>query len=615
VYDHLDVDLKDFGPGKIFQLTAGARLPGSAEDALKIEGKGGPLGSGPIPFTGRVALDKASLAGLMRFMNSGKAQPVDGVLSGAAEIESSGPAMKAKGALEMADLRIRNAALGYPVRMDYQVAMDSESGIVRAPQLNLKVGNVPLSLSAEVDTKASVMKGGLRVARASLAEVLALTRTLGTADLDGSGVVSLDVKIQGPYQKPEALNYSGTGALENATLRTPALTKPLNVRNANLTFSATSATLENVVASLGSSTLRGKMTARNAAAPDVAFAFNIDKLDIAELQQAIGSGSGKGSGSGGAAPRGLNAKGTIDVGTILVSGVTLNNVHSDVALSNSVLALAPLTAEIFGGKETGSITVDMRAQPAKVVLNTKLAGVDAQKLLAATTSMKQTLYGLLAAGVNANLSLAPGDEMAKSLNGDLNLQLTNGRLAGVNILNQLAGVAKFLGYRQNPQAYTDIVQLAGDLKVVNGLASTDNLRLQIDGGTLTGGGTMNLVTQALNLRITGVLDRAMSQKVGGTQIGGFLTTALANTNGELVIPALVTGTFAQPRFMPDAGRVAEMKLKNLLPTSSGAGAAAAGLSGVLKSPSAAKPSDAVQGALGIFDALRGRREKTEPKKP
>ena len=90
--------------------------------------------------------------------------------------------------------------------------------------------------------------------------------------------------------------------------------------------------------------------------------------------------------------------------------------------------------------------------------------------------------------------------------------------------------------------------------MVNGLASTDNLRLQIDGGTLARAGTINLVTQALDLRVTGVLDRAMSQKVGGTQIGGFRTTALANSKGELVIPALVTGTFAQPRFMPDAGR-------------------------------------------------------------
>jgi AsmA protein len=358
------------------------------------------------------------------------------------------------------------------------------------------------------------------------------------------------------------------------------------------------------------------MAARNIAVPEVTFAFSIDKLDIAELQQAIGTGTSKGGTTAGApaSPSRLSAKGAIDVGTILVSGVALSRVHSDVNLTNGVLALMPLTAEVFGGKETGGITVDMRSQPAKVALNTNLSEVDAQKLLAATTSLKQTLSGLLGAGLNATVSLS-GAEMARTLNGNLNLQLKNGRLAGVNILNQLAGVAKFLGYRQNPQAYTDIVQLAGDLKVTNGVASTDNLRLQIDGGTLAGAGTMNLVTQALDLRITAMLDRAMSQKVGGTQIGGFLTTALANSNGELVIPAVVTGTFAQPRFMPDAGRVAEMKLKNLLPASNAVRSAAEKLTGVSSAPRTDNPPSAVRGVLGVFDRLRGKGQKSGSEKP
>ena len=132
----------------------------------------------------------------------------------------------------MIDLRVRTAALGYPLRIDYQVTVNSESGFVKVPQANMKVGNVPISLSAELDTKASTMKGSLAVARASLAELLALMRATGMADLNGSGVVSLDVQIHGAYQRPEGLNYAGTGALENATLRTSSLSQPLQVRNA-----------------------------------------------------------------------------------------------------------------------------------------------------------------------------------------------------------------------------------------------------------------------------------------------------------------------------------------------------------------------------------------------
>jgi len=46
---------------------------------------------------------------------------------------------------------------------------------------------------------------------------------------------------------------------------------------------------------------------------------------------------------------------------------------------------------------------------------------------------------------------------------------------------------------------------------------------------------------------------------------GFMKTALANSQGELVIPALVTGTFSNPRFSPDVQQLAQTRLKNVVP--------------------------------------------------
>src|SRR5262249_32559753 len=69
-----------------------------------------------------------------------------------------------------------------------------------------------------------------------------------------------------------------------------------------------------------------------------------------------------------------------------------------------------------------------------------------------------------------------------------------------------------------------------------------------------------------DLHLTAVLSEGYSQTVGGTSIGGFLNTALANTKGELVIPVVVTGTFQDPHFAPDLQSVAQMKLQNLIPS-------------------------------------------------
>jgi len=50
-----------------------------------------------------------------------------------------------------------------------------------------------------------------------------------------------------------------------------------------------------------------------------------------------------------------------------------------------------------------------------------------------------------------------------------------------------------------------------------------------------------------------------------TNVVGFLNTVLANRDGELVIPAILTGNFRTPQFAPDLQKVAQMKLENLVP--------------------------------------------------
>jgi hypothetical protein len=103
------------------------------------------------------------------------------------------------------------------------------------------------------------------------------------------------------------------------------------------------------------------------------------------------------------------------------------------------------------------------------------------------------------------------------------------------------------------------------------------------------------VNQALNLRLTAVLSREFSDFAGGTRVGGIMATVLANQRGELVVPMLVTGTMQQPQFAPDAERIAEMKLRNLVPD--------------LRNPQ--KLSTAIEGIVGAITG-RGAKPPTPP---
>jgi hypothetical protein len=79
-------------------------------------------------------------------------------------------------------------------------------------------------------------------------------------------------------------------------------------------------------------------------------------------------------------------------------------------------------------------------------------------------------------------------------------------------------------------------------------------------------GVMSLVDNSINMKVMTVLNKAYSQQVGGSQVGGYMSTALANSQGELVLPAIVTGTLQNPKVSPDTQAIAQMKLQNLVPT-------------------------------------------------
>jgi hypothetical protein len=290
--------------------------------------------------------------------------------------------------------------------------------------------------------------------------------------------------------------------------------------------------------------------------------------------------------------------------------LVLQNLKSNVILDHGVIRMAPITAALYGGQQSGAITIDMRTTPMAVTVSTKLQQVDANQLLSSTTSLKQTLYGLLAANGNTSFRAASSADVARTLNGSLALDLTKGRLARVDLLNQLAQVGKFLGTAAPAQPFTDIVRLTGNFDIVNGLAQTNNLKALIPGASLAADGGINLATDALNMHLTAVLSKEMSQKVGGTQIGGFMNTALANNNGELVIPVLVTGSMQSPRFAPDVQKIAEMKMKNLLPTLGNPGGMTSGILGAVLGGQGNKGQQP-SGLGGILGAITGQQKQQQ----
>ena len=430
----------------------------------------------------------------------------------------------------------------------------------------------------------------LKTVNGKVNELLGIAKAYGVTAVEGmtgTGNISLDVRATGPIKNTDAMNFSGSGALQNASLKMPSLTEPVNIRNANMQFTQNSVNLTNLAASLGSTNASGSLSMANFQAPRLTFSLSADKLNVAELQKITGSpapapAKKKAEASwslvptadASAAPAsqpGLlaNATGTgsIAVGTILYQQMELTNVHSNVTLNHGVIQLNPLTAQIDGGQENGSITVDTRPATMTFAVNAKLTGVDANRLLSSISSVKDTVYGTLGANANVTFSTPQSGDVVQTLNGVIALNLANGKITKLDLLNELSKIGKFGGGAA--KGYTAVSQMSGTFNVHSGVAQTNDLKAALDVGNMAANGIINLVNQDLNMHVTAVLNKGFSQSVGGTGVGGYLNTALANKNGELVLPVIITGNMNHPIVAPDVQQIAQMKLKNLLPTAGG----------------------------------------------
>src|SRR5262249_16345684 len=118
VYDHIDLAISDFAPGKSSYLDVRAHLPGSGEQLLPWQGKFGPKAENAIartPFDGKLKLTGVSLTGLQRFLNLEALANSDAVLTGNADVKNSNGGMASAGKLDIRNPRIRGVDIGYPI--------------------------------------------------------------------------------------------------------------------------------------------------------------------------------------------------------------------------------------------------------------------------------------------------------------------------------------------------------------------------------------------------------------------------------------------------------------------------------------------------------------------
>lgn len=215
VYDHIDLTLADFAPGRPFSFDIAAHLPGEGAEELHLSGTVGPLDLGtPLatPVTGSLTFNEVGMDGLRAFLHSDTLPSANGSLSGETTIENTNGTVAAVGRLVLDRARFEDLDVGFPVALDYDAVADLPGKLLTINSSTVRLGNTPIALAGTIATgpDPAILDLGITSDDISVAEVARMASAFGVAfppDVQVEGRTGIDVRATGAASDPR---FDGT---------------------------------------------------------------------------------------------------------------------------------------------------------------------------------------------------------------------------------------------------------------------------------------------------------------------------------------------------------------------------------------------------------------------
>ena len=296
------------------------------------------------------------------------------------------------------------------------------------------------------------------------------------------------------------------------------------------------------------------------------FKLVVDAVDLDRYLPPKAAGEGVNAATPGAAAgaaaklpvdmlRALDVEGSLGVGKLKASNLKLQDVVLDVDARDGNLRMSPLGAALYGGQYQGNVGLDVSGQEPRLRLDESLSGVQIEPLLTDLRG-EAKLKGRTDLKARLTASGADGDRMKKTLSGGGAFTVRDGAYKGVN-LGLLARQGKVLlnaargkGTKSvEGSTQTDFSELSGTFTVDGGVVRNDDLAMKAPLLRLAGQGTADLSSE----RIDYTLNASLVETSKGQE--GKDTEKLDG----ITVPIRMTGTFDEPRFVPDLAAVAKQR--------------------------------------------------------
>jgi uncharacterized protein involved in outer membrane biogenesis len=249
--------------------------------------------------------------------------------------------------------------------------------------------------------------------------------------------------------------------------------------------------------------------------------------------------------------------GTASAERMRVGDLDFEQVRTPFRLEQTTLTLDPIAFVAYGGRERGSVTVDLHQRPPRYTVRSSLVNLDVRRALTATTNVKNVLQGRARVSGDLRGQGYGTTAVQKSLAGSVRFELTDGVIHG---FPALASIGRALGATAQAGENTTFESLTGSATIGARRARTRDLVIRSGELLIAGEGTIGF-DHTLDLRMVATLSPALSARLGG-HLG--LLNRLADDRGRITLPLTVRGTAAAPKIAVNVGAVAKRQLPDLV---------------------------------------------------
>ncbi|MGH7518508.1 MAG: AsmA family protein [Gemmatimonadales bacterium] len=251
------------------------------------------------------------------------------------------------------------------------------------------------------------------------------------------------------------------------------------------------------------------------------------------------------------------ASGRVALERVSLGAISLENLESPFRYERGVFSLDSLTFGLYGGRQRGTVTVDLAREVPVFTIQTVVTGLDVNRALSATTTMKDVLLGTAAVSGMVTGTGTTAEALERSLRGNLKFEVANGVLRNYPIL---ANVNQVLGITGGEGNDTRFERLSGTAAIAGGRAGVRDLALRAGALSVLGQGAVTF-DRAVYFRLRAVLSgektAQLAQRAGA--VG-----ALRSREGTIDVPVTVTGSATSPRTKVEAGAFAKKRVKETL---------------------------------------------------